>query len=296
VDNHIFTDWNAMMVSSYLKAWAVLGDERYRAFALKTLARLLTTCSSPDTGMAHYYDGKQPQVFGLLADQVYMARALLDAYVTSGERSYLSTAEGLMSIARRCLFDETGGGFWDIASSAGGGPAPGGDDKSIGNLAFRRKSLEHNAVAADNLMRLWFITGNPEYRELQRRTLLAFSENYEDLGFLASAYVLAVDRFLTYPVQIVLVGALGEARSQALLRACAAFYEPRKVLVPMDSQIDRTRIAELGYPVDSKYPLAYICIDSACSAPVSEPGKLAESVRDFAEKSKRQIRLGGVQS
>jgi uncharacterized protein YyaL (SSP411 family) len=201
-----------------------------------------------------------------------------------------------MSIARRCLFDETGGGFWDIASSAGGGPAPGGDDKSIGNLAFRRKSLEHNAVAADNLMRLWFITGNPEYRELQRRTLLAFSENYEDLGFLASAYVLAVDRFLTYPVQIVLVGALGEARSQALLRACAAFYEPRKVLVPMDSQIDRTRIAELGYPVDSKYPLAYICIDSACSAPVSEPGKLAESVRDFGEKSKRQIRLGGVQS
>jgi uncharacterized protein YyaL (SSP411 family) len=268
-----------MMVSSFLRAWAVLGEERYRAFAFKALDRVLATMFNQDTGMAHYTDMRNQVsdrnlVSGFLTDQVYMVRALLDAYAAGGERRCLTTAEKLTVLAKRRLLDVDGGGFWDTAP----------DEKSSGNLALRRKSLAHNAVAADSLRRLWIITGNREYRELQQRTLLSFAEAYEGVGFQTGIYAQAVADFLGHPVQMVVVGPLRQGRTQALLRACASFYDPRKVVAPLDTEEDAKRIAELGYRAASGASV-YICVDKVCSAPVSDPEELPVSARKFVERN-----------
>jgi hypothetical protein len=205
-----------------------------------------------------------------------MVRALLDAYAAGGERRYLSTAERLMTTAKQRLYDSKGGGFWDIAA----------EGASIGNLAIRRKSLEANVVAADDLMRLWFITGNPEYREMQQRTLLAFADSYEHLGFMAAAYGEAVAKFLSFPVEMTVVGPLKDSRTRSLLRACAAFYEPRKIVAPLDTKEDSRRIAELRYPSDSE-PRVFVCLNKACGAPISDPDKVAESAQQFIKKNLR---------
>jgi uncharacterized protein YyaL (SSP411 family) len=281
VDKHIFIDWSAMMVSSFLAAWSALGENKYRDSALKTLDLLLTASFGEHTGMAHYIERPASSqsastVCGLINDQVYMARALLDAYAATGERRYLSAAERLMAIAKQRLYDDTGGGFWDIPAANGG----------IGNLAIRRKSLEANAVAADDLLRLWHITGSPDYREMQRRTLMAFAGAYEHLGFMAAVYGEAVAKFLDFPVEMTVVGPLRDPRAQALLRACAAFYEPRKVVAPLDVKEDAQRIARLHYPADT-HPRVFICVNKSCAAPITDPQKLATAAREFIEKTSR---------
>ena len=85
IDRNILTDWNGMMVSSYLKAYEVLGDEDARAFALKTLDFILKRNFSATAGMFHSLLGNERLTPGLLSDQVITANALLDAYEITGD-------------------------------------------------------------------------------------------------------------------------------------------------------------------------------------------------------------------
>ena len=53
IDRNILSDWNGMMVSSYLKAYKTLGDEEARAFALKTLDFVVKRTFNANAGMYH---------------------------------------------------------------------------------------------------------------------------------------------------------------------------------------------------------------------------------------------------
>ncbi len=273
VDKHIFADWNAMMVSSCLKAWGVLGEEKFRLLALKTLDRLIATLWLADAGMGHYVENGGVKAQGLLADQVYVVRALLDAYAGTGERRYLATGRRIMEAVLATFHDDVSGGFWDIPQN----------EQGIGNLAFRRKSLELNAVAADDLLRLRWMLGKPAYGDLLERTLLAFAATYDRMGFLASIYGQAVANCVNHPVKMTVVGPLAAEKTRAFLRACSRLYEPRKLVVPLDSRDDAEIIADLGYP-DDGHPKVYICIGQTCAPPVSEPEKIADVLRSLAAK------------
>ncbi|PYU05625.1 MAG: hypothetical protein DMG33_10405, partial [Acidobacteria bacterium] len=80
VDETPYVAWNAMFVSAYLDAARVLGGglgERCRAFALKTLDRMLAEAWNETRGFGHRVGGGALE--GLLDDQVFSILALLDA-------------------------------------------------------------------------------------------------------------------------------------------------------------------------------------------------------------------------
>jgi len=81
VDTTLYVCWNAMFVSAYLNAAAVLGGEKgaaCRAFALKTLDRMLAEAWSDARGFAHRIGGAR--LDGSLDDQIFAGIALLDVY------------------------------------------------------------------------------------------------------------------------------------------------------------------------------------------------------------------------
>ncbi len=53
VDKTMYTGWNGMCISAYLEAARVLDVPEARAFALKSLDRLLAAAWDEKTGMAH---------------------------------------------------------------------------------------------------------------------------------------------------------------------------------------------------------------------------------------------------
>jgi uncharacterized protein YyaL (SSP411 family) len=87
-----------------------------------------------------------------LSDQVRAASALLTAYERSGRLPYAMLAEELMQFARRVLWDERVGGFFDRATVA--------DD------AVRTKSFVLNCEAARVLTRLGGLRGDSHYQEI----------------------------------------------------------------------------------------------------------------------------------
>ena len=82
---------------------------------------MLLACYRPGAGVAHCVDG-EARVRGLLADQIAMAAASLDAFDATGNIVYEMMAEELAHYAMRTMWDERDGGFFDRA------PEPAADE------------------------------------------------------------------------------------------------------------------------------------------------------------------------
>ncbi len=262
VDRTLYTDWNAMMASSYLLVASVLDDAQPQQFALRTLDRLWQISRSPDGGMYHYYDG-EAHVTGLLTDQVHMGMALVDAYQTSGESRCLAQAEELAAYCAGALADPSGG-FFDSAEQP----------DAQGHLKNRFAPLPGNAVAARWLLRLYWLTEKESYRSMAHGALARFSGVYERLSYFAAPYALAIDEAVHPPAKIVIVGGRDDARLAALHRAARRLNAPWKIVHVIDPERDADAFARSGFPAPDQ-PLAYPCIGTTCLAPLSDPAHLA---------------------
>ncbi|CAN5670584.1 hypothetical protein BH23ACI1_BH23ACI1_23380 [soil metagenome] len=180
----MFADSTAAMVSTALHAAAVFDDDGLRQFAITSLERVLLACYKPGDGVSHYSDG-QRRCRGLLADQVAMAAACLDAHEVTGNVVYEMMAEELMHFAVRTVWDEAGGGFFDRAARVEDA-AP-----EIGLLRMRMRPFVENCSAASVLKRLSAASADHEFARLADRTLAAMAPLAGVQGPLAAHYLLA---------------------------------------------------------------------------------------------------------
>ena len=265
VDHAIYTGWNGIMVTSYLKAYQVLGDRHVREFALKTLNRLHRERYREGRGMAHVMVKGQLQGFGWLADQVFFAMALMEAAVTTDEQAYLHKAELLAADLVRNLEDSKGGGFYDRI--------PSGSDQGL--LKFPQKPLEENVHTARLFCDLFYLTGKPAYRDLAERTLqFVLGTSAPHPVALTAAVVM---RFLSYPVHIVVVGSKGSETAQELFTQGFRIYAPGKIVRFLDPKVDSLTIGEVTFPKMDE-PRAYICTDRLCSQPIENPKDMGDSL------------------
>ncbi len=144
IDKTVYTAWNARMISSYLLAGRILQQPALETMALRALDWLCEHMVYRDGSMCHYFLNGQAGLPGQLADSVWMARALLDAYELCEQRSYLDTAIALMHFACQELLDEQSGLFYDYPANL----------QAEGRLAEREQPLVENALAAECLLRM----------------------------------------------------------------------------------------------------------------------------------------------
>jgi uncharacterized protein YyaL (SSP411 family) len=139
----------------------------------------------PGAGVAHYHDG-QPHEWGLLADQVRAARALVDAHAVSERAPYLMLAEELMRFCLRELWDREAGGFFDRSPDGAG---------AVGLLRRRLKPLALNAEAAEVLVDVGRAIGDEALVARAGETLAAVAPSVEAHGLFAAPYARAVLRW-----------------------------------------------------------------------------------------------------
>ena len=179
----LYSDSNAIMVSTALEAAKVFGDDGLREFAVKSLERVVLAGYKPGAGVAHYFDG-QPHVRGLLVDQVAMASACLDVFDVTGNVVYQMMAEELAHYAVRTMWDEGGGGFFDRAR----------DDiePPIGLMSRPLKPFVMNCEASRTLFRLASASGEADFTRTATAALDTMHPVASTQGPLAAHYLLAV--------------------------------------------------------------------------------------------------------
>jgi len=180
-DPWMYTDANARTVSACLRAARTLGRKDCEARALETLRFLLERCWDGSRGMAHYLDDA-PRLPGLLADQVFMGRALADGFETTGEPAFLEHAEALAGFIRTSLRNPAGG-YFDIAEK---GPA---------FLNYPLTLVTENGAAARLFLNLHDLTGKPEYRDDARWALQCYHGDFTDHGVHAAEYGTALHAY-----------------------------------------------------------------------------------------------------
>jgi len=269
VDKHIYTNWNAIMISSYLDASSILDNASVKDFALKSLDRLLQLNYKNGEGMFHFNDG-QPHLPNQLADQATTAHTLCHAYEFTGDEKYLNIANEIIQAAGAKLYDSEHGGFFDTVA----------DPSAPGFLSKPAKPLDENSTATRALLKLHHLTGEARYNKQAEGTLKRFVEIYPSFGFMSAEYALAVDAFLNEPTMIQIVGSADRAETRALLTEANRTYEPRKIISVLTPEKDAAAISARGYRVTDQ-PTAYICVGKACTAPIMEPNQIAPELRNM---------------
>ena len=260
VDRTKLTDWNALMIKAALRVSQVLGHTQAREFAIKTLRQLYKERHQPGRGLAHLLHDGHPREFGLLADQVLFADALLEAFVTTGSSQYLKQAETVVADVIRLFQDSQGGGYFDLMPSA----------SSLGLLKFPHKDLRVNAALSLVFSDLYYLTQDPRYREKAESILQMIMAS----GSLPVAQTgRALHRFLYYPVHVVVVGETSQAEAQALFARSLALYAPGKLVRFLDPRVDSLSIGEVTFPKVTG-PFAYVCTEQLCSSPIAQAEEL----------------------
>ncbi len=171
-------------------------------------------------------------------------RALLDAYEISGEARLLERARAHAD-ATIDAFGAPEGGFYDRA-----------DRDTLGRLEIADRPITDNGVMAENLLRLSALLHEPGYREQAERTLVLYAKTFARAGSFSAAYARALAHDVAQEVTVRVTGPL------------AAGYELRRAARQLPSPF-------VAISSDAEGPLtAYLCLGTACAAPVSRPKEL----------------------
>ncbi|HEX4545571.1 MAG TPA: thioredoxin domain-containing protein [Candidatus Acidoferrum sp.] len=275
IDKTMYVSWNAMFVSAYLEAARVLGGSlgaNCRAFALKTLDRMLREVWTESRGFGHRIGG--PALEGSLDDQVFSVLALLDAYETTLDSRYFEAAQKTMDLAIARYGDAEGGGFFDRPSDA----AP------MGGLDVRRKPFQDsptpsaNSVAAIALVRMHAFTGDDRYHAFAKKTLEAFAGIAPQYGLFAATYGLAATLFAHHPLQVVITGCSNDPDAQALEAAAHRVFRFGKSVLRVTPETPQLHLAgalkETLPHLPADKPLAVVCSGQTCLPPTSDPAQL----------------------
>ncbi len=266
VDKTLYSNYNALFVSSFLLASKVLDKPDLAKFALKTLDRI-TAEASTDEGVHHYWGEAKSDLKGLLVDHAWVLNALIDAYEHTGKCSYVKNASQLASATLNKLYDKEGGGFFDIPQSL----------SEVGELRVRDKPMDENSAMASAMLRLSWVTGEEEYSNAAKKTLETFLEDYERHGVMAAAYAIPLDLYLNGPIQITLVSRQRGKEFSQFKRQVLKLYPARRSLLYLDPAKDSDRIKRLGY-AGSGPATAYVCVGKVCGPPLKEPSQIEESL------------------
>lgn len=270
VDRHVYADLAGGFIRSLCTFDAVdprPEDERSDALKLAIAAGedLLNRHRRDDGTFAHDPSADDPLIY--LRDQAAVGRAFLALYQATGERRWLDHARTLADRILAELVDPERGGFY--AHTA--------DPEAVGVFTERRRPIEENGEAARFLIELERLIDHREqslpYIAAAEEALLALADPAEIKreGRVVTSYLLALEELLFTGVDVTIVATNPDAQRQFLAAARAA-DEPRAVI-------------ELS-PPGERYPdigrdAAYICSDSACSPPITDPKILGERLIEF---------------
>jgi uncharacterized protein YyaL (SSP411 family) len=275
VDKTLYASWNAMFVSAYLESARVLQDSlglSCRAFALKTMDRMLAEAWSEEKGFAHRIGG--PPLGGSLDDQVFGVLALLDSYEATLDEKYFRAAQCTLDVAIEKYGDSEGGGFFDRASDA----------PPMGGLEVRRKPFQDsptpgaNSVAAIALIRMHAFTNESKYHQWAQKTLETFAGIAPQYGMFAATYGLAATLFAHHPVQVVIAGPPNDQPAKTLEAAANSIFRLGKSVLrilpgAMPTSLPLT-LRETIPHLPQDRAIALVCSGNTCFPPTTDPEQL----------------------
>jgi uncharacterized protein YyaL (SSP411 family) len=285
LDDKILASWNGLMLGAMARAYAILGDEKYRAAAEKNLAFIQEKLWQPQSSAAvpaapkerrrdacatlfhRWRDGERDSV-QLLEAYAFLLSGVIDLYEATLEPKHLDFAIALAEAMIAKFHDAENGGFWQSAAGAK-------------DLILRVKDdydgaePSGNSVATLVLLKLAAITGREDFKKPAEATLRLFADRLRNFPQAMPFMLHALDFQLQEPRRVVIAGDPHDAKARELLRAAHSVYQPNKVVLGSAGAIEefaRTLPAKNG-------PVVYLCTGNSCQPPTQDAAKVREMLK-----------------
>ena len=268
LDDKALADWNGLMIAALANASLLFAEPSWLDMAERAFAFIVRAMTRGDR-LGHSWREGQLKFPGLASDFAAMIRAALALYEATGRSGYLEQALSWQRALDRDYANAETGTYYLTAADAEGlviRPASTADEATP----------NHNAVAAQNLIRLALYAGDHSWREKADRLIGAIAPLVTENLYMHMALLNAVDLRLR-AAEIVVTG---EGKSAEALLAAA------RTLPALDRIVLHARSAENvppSHPAQEKVraasvPRAFVCIGETCSLPVTEPSGLIAAV------------------
>ncbi len=270
LDQTIYTNWNALAVSSLLKSAVVLERPELRDQAMRTLNFLLEHLYDEHDGVYHYWDGTY-HLPGMLSDQAHLIRACIDASQHSGNADLLLPAEAIADMAIEQQ-KAPGGGFYDILN----------DQRQRGSMRRRNRSILENSLMAEALLRLSILSKRHEYHDEAVQTLEAFTQDFKEYGYYVAGYGRAVDLIFYQPLTITIVGDRDSDAAQLMRSAALSTYVPSRIVQMLDPKYDPILLERSQFEIKEQ-PVAYLGLGLDQKSKAHSPTELLQKMKDLEQ-------------
>lgn len=270
LDKKIVTAWNGLAVGAMAQAYAVFGDERYRAAAEKAVEYLWQVHYRTEGSLARSSTNGSVSGEGILDDYAMLSGGLLELYSATGEVAHLERALLLIDYAQ-AHFAHQNAAFYLTPDSI---------EAPMGRQLMVHDSVEPSGNAAMLLaiQRAAVITGKAEYYDAVEQALMRYSGQLTQVGLEMAAWQdLALLQLAPY-YTVVVAGDASAAQEELLAAArCGAYPHVAVVQVPAtgaSGDLARLAPAVVGKPASSSGALTYVCEFGTCLAPTDDPAQL----------------------
>jgi hypothetical protein len=287
LDDKILASWNGLMLGAMARAYAILGDEKYRTAAEKNLAFIQGKLWQRRTGVApvsdfisekfetgatpvlhhRWRDGERDSV-QLLEGYAFLLSGVIDLYEATLEPKHFDFAIALAEAMIVKFYDPENGGFWQSAADAK-------------DLILRVKD-DHdgaepsgNSVATLALLKLAAITGREDFREPAEATLRLFAHRLQNFPQAMPFMLHALDFSLEEPRRVVIAGNSDSKLFRELLRAAHSVYQPDKIVL---GNVGAVEEFARSLPVKNE-AMVYLCTGQSCQPPTSDAAKVKEMLK-----------------
>lgn len=273
-DDKVLTGWNGLMIQALVNTGTAFQMPHFTKAAVKAAAFMKAYLWNREVLFRGIREGELlPQ--GIIDDYAFMIRGLLALFEAGEGSSYLELAIRLAHAAKR-KFKADDGAFFQSSS----------DEE---HLLIRKCQYADgaepsgNAVHAENLLRLYAITGNQEFLT-EAEDILKSVKKFLDLYSAGYFYhTMNLMRYYDKHSPIICV-ALGDdpVEIDTLKKAIFSHYMPNVSIVwcKKDDELLKSLspISETAKPIQGKTTL-YLCNHNSCQPPISGVDKMVEAIK-----------------
>ncbi len=272
VDDKIITAWNGLTLRALARAaryldWAPLLP------AAQELANFLLEALMPAGQLKRTYRAGRARFTAYLEDHAALGLGLLELYQTDFNPRWLQEARRQAAqIVER--FSDPKGGFFDTHA----------DHEP---LLARPKTLQDvpipsgNSLAVGLLQRLYMLDGDDRWLEPAHGALLAMQGRAGRHPTAFAAWLSQLRLATSPPIQVALLGDLGEAGMKAMIAQARSVFLPHLVMAAGDpAQPGQAKLLQ-GRTLLHGRATAYLCRAFHCQLPTNDPAQLRLQLLDL---------------
>ncbi len=250
LDDKILTSWNALMIAAMSHLYRVTGEERYLNAARNAQEFIMCRLSEKGNLYVSYRKERRGRR-GFLDDYANVVFALLALYEATLDKAYLESAERFCDKAISDFFDEKEGGFFLYG-------------KENEQLILRPKEtydgaiFSGNSAMAYNLVQLYHLTGEMQWKEAAERQLAFLSAEAKQYPTGQAMFLVALSDYLSPPDKITIA-----AKNESELAALPCRIPLSAVICAIESPTEE-------YPLKNDKTTFYVCHGHSCQPPTNE--------------------------